>query len=212
MRASAPVRRAAAACGAVAAAALAGCTSFLAADVPQPTFYVWRDAGKSAPAAQRSPRSLLVAPTETVSFYDSQRIVFTRDPRTRDRYQFASWTDRPGRRFDLLLLERLEQRNAFARVAMSTSLTRGDLLLSVSILEMYHDDAPAPGFARLRVAAELSDRPSRTLIARRTFVQGERVAEENAGAAVEAFHVAVARILDELVAWVEAEAAQAGAR
>jgi cholesterol transport system auxiliary component len=199
--------------GAVALGALlAGCTGFFGADVPQPTFYLWRDAGKSVPAAQRSPRALLVAPTETVSFYDSQRIVFTREANTRDRYQFASWTDRPGRRFDVLLLERLDQRAAFASIAATTSLTRGDLLLAVTILEIFHDDKPVPGFARLRVAAELSDRPTRTLLARRVFTQEAKVVEENAAAAVAAFDVAVAQLLDELLVWLESEAGRAPAR
>lgn len=199
--------------GAVAlAATLAGCTAFFGGDVPQPTFYLWRDAGKSVPAAQRSPRTLLVAPTETVAFYDSQRIVFTRAANTRDRYQFASWTDRPGRRFDVLLLERLDQRAAFASVAATTSLTRGDLLLAVKILEIFHDDNPVPGFARLRVSAELSDRTTRTLLARRVFEHGATVAEENPAAAVAAFDVAVARLLDELLAWLESEAGRSPGR
>jgi cholesterol transport system auxiliary component len=202
------VRRSAAV---AAAAALCGCSSLLGGGDASPTHFVWRDPGRSAPAAAASPRTLLVAPTATATFYDTQRIVFAHDPGTRAYYQLAAWTDRPGKRFDALLVERLLARNAFAGIAATTSGTRGDLVLSANILGIYHDNERQPGVARLRIAVELADRSGRALLARRTFEQAEPVAAGNAAAAVAAFDAAVARLLDELVPWVEREAAKAGA-
>ena len=190
-----------------AAAAVGGCASLFGSDAP-PTFFVWQDPGKSAPAAQVLPRTLLVAPTATATFYDTQRIVFAQDAGTRAYYQLASWTERPGKRFDVLLLERLLARNAFAGIAATTSGTRGDLVLSASILDIYHDNAQQPGVVRLRIAVELADRNGRALLARRTLEQEEPLAAESAAAAVAAFDAAVARMLDELVPWVEREAAK----
>jgi cholesterol transport system auxiliary component len=184
-----------------------GCASLFGSDAP-PTFFVWQDPGKSAPAAQVLPRTLLVAPTATATFYDTQRIVFAQDAGTRAYYQLASWTERPGKRFDVLLLERLLARNAFAGIAATTSGTRGDLVLSASILDIYHDNAQQPGVVRLRIAVELADRNGRALLARRTLEQEEPLAAESAAAAVAAFDAAVARMLDELVPWVEREAAK----
>jgi cholesterol transport system auxiliary component len=190
-----------------AAAAVCGCASLFGSDA-SPTFFVWQDPGKSAPAAQGLPRTLLVAPTATATFYDTQRIVFAQDAGTRAYYQLASWTERPGKRFDVLLLERLLARNAFAGIAATTSGTRGDLVLSASILDIYHDNAQQPGVVRLRIAVELADRNGRALLARRTLEQEEPLAAESAAAAVAAFDAAVARMLDELVPWVEREAAK----
>jgi cholesterol transport system auxiliary component len=190
-----------------AAAAVGGCASLFGSDAP-PTFFVWQDPGKSAPAAQVLPRTLLVAPTATATFYDTQRIVFAQDAGTRAYYQLANWTERPGKRFDVLLLERLLARNAFAGIAATTSGTRGDLVLSASILDIYHDNAQQPGVVRLRIAVELADRNGRALLARRTLEQEEPLAAESAAAAVAAFDAAVARMLDELVPWVEREAAK----
>jgi cholesterol transport system auxiliary component len=194
-----------------ACAALGGCTSLFGGGDASPTYFVWRDAGKSAPAAAASPRTLLVAPTATATFYDTQRIAFAPDTATRAYYQLASWTDRPGKRLDVLLLERLLARGAFAGIAATTSGTRGDLVLSATILDIYHDNARQPGVARLRVAVELADRGGRTLLARRTFEQDVPAAAENAAAAVAAFDAAVGRMLDELLPWLEREAAKAGA-
>jgi len=58
---------------------------------------------------------------------------------------------------------------------------------------------------------ELADRSGRALVARRTLVQEVPLADENAASAVAAFDSAVARMLDELVPWLEREAAKAGA-
>jgi cholesterol transport system auxiliary component len=194
-----------------ACAAVGGCGSLFGGGDASPTYFVWQDAGRSAPAAAVSPRALLVAPTATATFYDTQRIAFAPDAGTRAYYQLAAWTDRPGKRFDVLLIERLLARNAFAGVAATTSGTRGDLVLAAAILDIYHDNAKQPGVARLRVAVELADRSGRALLARRTFEQQAPVAEENAAAAVAAFDAAVGRMLDELLPWLEREAARAGA-
>lgn len=197
---------------AAASIAAAGCTSLIGGDAPQPTFHVWQDPGASAPAQKTLPRTLLVAPTATATFYDSQRIAFSRAAGTRGQYQFAAWTERPGRRFDVLLLERLERRNAFAQVASTTASVRGDLVLSVSLLDLYHDDLAPPGVARVRATAELADRTNRLLVARRTLVAETPVAADNAEAAVHALNAALGRLLDELVPWLEAEAGKAPPR
>lgn len=194
---------------AAASLAAAGCTSLIGGDAPQPTFYVWQDSGAGAPAPQALARTLLVAPTSTATFYDSQRIAFSREAGTRGQYQFAAWTERPGRRFDVLLLERLERRNAFAQVASTTASVRGDLVLAVALLDLYHDDVKPPGVARIRATAELTDRTNRVLLARRTLVAESPVAADHAEAAVAALNAAVGRLLDELVPWLEAEAGRA---
>jgi cholesterol transport system auxiliary component len=199
-------RAALAALGSV--AALPACT-LLGADRPSPTFFVLRDPGTATAAERPLPRTLLVAPSATSPFYDSQSIVFSRAPGTRAYYQFAAWTERPGKRLDTLLMARFERRNAFAAVASSTAGVRGDLLLAATLEELYHDDQRAPGNARIVLSAELTDRNDRRLVGRRSFTAEVAVREDNAEGAVRAFETGVARILDELVTWVESAAAAA---
>ena len=186
----------------LAIAALPGCT-VLGRDRPAPTYFVLRDIADVGPAPNRVPRALLVAPTSTSPFYDTQSIVFSREPGTRGYYQFAAWTERPGRRFDALLLARLERRGAFASVASITAGVRGDLLLSLALIELYHDDRNAPGHVRIEISAELVDRNDRRLLGRRTIVQEAAVEQDNAEGAVRAFETAMAKLLDEVTVWVE---------
>jgi len=194
-----------------ACAVLGGCASLFGGGDAAPTYFVWRDPAKGAAAAAVSPRTLLIAPTATAAFYDTQRIAFAPDAGTRAYYQLAAWTDRPGKRFDVLVLERLLARGAFAGIAATTSGTRGDFVLSATILDIYHDNAKPPGTARVQIAVEFADRNGRTLVARRTFEQAVPLGTESPAGAVAAFDAAVGRVLDELVPWVEREAAKAGA-
>jgi cholesterol transport system auxiliary component len=193
--------------GVLAAMALAGC-SVLGDRGPPPTYHVLRDLKNPPVAASRLAETLLVAPTSTSAFYDTQDIAFSRAPGTRGYYQFSSWTERPGKRFNELLLRRLEGRGGFQAVAASTAGVRGDLMLSTALNEIYHDDATPPGRVVVEVTADLAYRPTQTLVARRTFVRESAVGEDNAHAAVRAFDDAVTALLDELASWVESEAAK----
>jgi cholesterol transport system auxiliary component len=151
-------------------------------------------------------RRLLVAPTEVESFYDTASIAFSRKPGTRGYYQYAFWTERPGQAFTRLLVARLETAGAFSSVALSTSGVDGELILNTTLTELYHDAAQAPGWARVRLTAELVDRRSRRLLARRTFDQAAPAASYDAPGAVAGFERAIAALLDELGRWAQEKA------
>jgi cholesterol transport system auxiliary component len=191
---------------------LAGCMSFQ--DVPPREYYVLDDlakAGASRPAAPAG-RVLLVNPASASPFYDTQNLVFSRSPGQRAYYQFAGWTERPGRRLSELLMRRLEARGGFKSVAVTTAGIKGDFVLSIRLEEFYHDTGANPGSVRIEVSAELVDYAGRTIVARRRFAQSVPAAGENAQAAVSAFNQATTALLDELSAWVESVATQPRAR
>ncbi|HEY5634443.1 MAG TPA: ABC-type transport auxiliary lipoprotein family protein [Burkholderiaceae bacterium] len=158
-------------------------------------------AGASAPAPV-----LLVGPVAAAGFYDSAMLAFSRAPGTLAHYQFAGWSERPGRRIATLAERRLSGRGRFAAVAQSTAGVRGDLLLNLSLEHLYHDVSAVPGTARAALGAELLDWRARRLIARRDFDRSTPVAREAAADAVAAINRALGEVLDELCPWVEAAA------
>jgi cholesterol transport system auxiliary component len=155
---------------------------------------------------------LLVHPTVTSSFYDTQSLVYSRAAGQRGYYQFAGWTERPGRRFSELLTRRLETRGAFGSVASTTAGVRGDVLLNTRLEELYQDTGASPGRVVVEVTAEIVDYAERTMVARRRFSQSVATGGDNAASAVAAFNQAVTALLDEVSAWVEATAAPAQVR
>lgn len=185
-------------------AALAGCGT-LGSDEPQ-RYYVL-DPGAAKPAAG-NPRAtaLLIAPATAPSFYETQEIVFSRAPGERGYYQFHAWTERPGQRLTELLVRRIERAGSFKVVATAMSGVQGELVLNIYLAEFYHDAAQSPGSARVAITAELMDSTRRALVARRTFERSVPAPTYDAPGAVRAFGRAVAAILDDIAAWVEASA------
>lgn len=144
---------------------------------------------------------LLVLDTTAGSFYDTEQLVFSRSPGTRGQYQFARWTERPGKRFADLMRARLDRQGAWI-VSDSGGYVRGDLLLDTELVEFYHDAAREPGQVRLLLRAELLDLKQRRALGRRVFEQEVALASYDAKGAAEASSVAVGRALDDLVGWL----------
>lgn len=158
------------------------------------------------PQATQTPResdvpTLLVLDTTTGSFYDTDQLIFSRSAGTRGQYQFARWTERPGKRFADLMRTRLDSQGAW-HVSAAGGYVRGDLLLDTELVEFYHDAASEPGQVRLALRAELVDLKQRKLLGRHLFEQEVALTRYDAAGAAEASSLAVSRALDELSVWL----------
>ena len=184
--------------------ALSGCVSFgQSANAPGVVYYVLNDAEPATaptPAPADAP-TLLVLDTTTGGFYDSDQLVFSRSAGTRGQYQFARWTERPGRRFAELLRARLDKLGRY-QVAPAGGVVRGDLMLDTRLVEFYHDATSEPGQVRLELRAELVDLKQRRLLGRHTFEQKVPLTTYDAAGAAQASSQAVSRVLDDLSAWL----------
>lgn len=189
--------------------ALGGCVNFgQNANTPAVVYYVLDDAGRAAaapaPAEAREGAhvpTLLVLDTTTGGFYDSDQLVFSRSAGTRGQYQFARWTERPGKRFAELLRARLDRLGGY-RVVSNGGAVRSDLMLDTRLVEFYHDATREPGQVRLELRAELVDLKQRRLLGRHTFEQTVPLTTYDAAGAAQASSQAVGRVLDDLSAWL----------
>jgi ABC-type uncharacterized transport system auxiliary subunit len=158
------------------------------------------------PVGKKVARSLVVVSMPSLGVGDSFSMAYSRAPQQRALYQHASWADRPSNRVVQLLVRRIDARATFTSVAELGSGVGGDLALNVTVDELLHDTVAASG--RLALTAELVDRTTRSLVARRRFSAAAPVAQENARSAVDALSQALTSVLDELVPWLEASAAK----
>lgn len=185
---------------------LGGCVG--TANLPAMQYYVLghgqHETASARPASQRS-RVLLVNPTSVSAFYDTQRLVFSRAEGERAYYQFAAWTERPGRAFSEFLIRRLG-------ASSTTSGVKGDLILHTRLEELYHDARANPGTVKIEVSAELVDAAGRLVGERRRFTRSVAAASENAAGAVDAANRAVSEVLDEIAAWAGGSQARANPR
>ena len=183
---------------------LAGCVNFGEdRNSPPITHYVLSDFEPVAkPAGTPDPRTLLLLDTTTSAFYDTDTLAFSRRPGTRGYYQYARWTERPGKRFADLMRARLESQGSFAAIAAAGGHVRGDLLLDTELVEFYHDAHSAPGSVHIVLRAELIDLKTRSLLGRTLLEQRVEAASYDAAGAAQAFNLATGRALDDLVIWL----------
>lgn len=172
-----------------AAALLAGCSSFSEPREADRYFVL-----EAAPGAQAAAR-VLVAPTSASSFYDTQDMVYSRAPGTRAYYQFSHWTERPQRAIHAQLASRFERGGPQRGPVLSTHLE-----------EIHHDAAQPPGTARIAISAQLVDPAGGAVLARRSFSRSAPAASYDAPGAVQGLRQALGALLDDVVAWVDAEA------
>lgn len=190
------------------AAPLAGCSLGAATRLD---FHMLRDPGAdgaaaaaTAASAPRIDQVLLVASGVMPGLYDSDRMVFSADGRSRSYFQFGYWSERPAQSLLLLAEARLARAQRFRDVVLSTSGVRGDLLLTLRLDELYLDDTQQQ--ARVVFTAELVDWRQRGLLARRTFTGSLAVASRSASGLAEATSQVMSGLLDELVIWAASSA------
>jgi ABC-type uncharacterized transport system auxiliary subunit len=180
---------------------------------PRIDYHALRDVGDpgstaAAPGSTaRIDKVLLLSSRAAPTFYDTDRMVFSVDGKSRSYFQYGFWTEAPPRSVLVLAEQRLARAGVFRTVALSTSGVRGDLLLTLRLDELYLDDAANPAQARLSFTADLVDWRQRSLLARRSFSRSQAVATRDAGGLALAASQATTTLLDELVAWAAASAA-----
>lgn len=155
------------------------------------------------PTERRLNRRVLIRATTANAFIDTDRIVFSRQSGTRGYYQFARWTESPPQRFTALLRSSVERAALFQSVALTTSGTTADLLLTSELINFYHDAVRQPGSVTVDVRASLIDHRKRNIVSQKSFHKSIGIVQYNAGGAVQGFNRAVTQILDEIVVWLE---------
>jgi len=187
-----------------ASTALTGCLNLGdASKAPAVVYYVLNDAVPAAPATPlpATAPTLVVLDTSASGFYDTDQLIFSRSADTRGQYQFARWTERPGKRFADLMRARLDRQGIW-HVSAGGGYVRSDMLLDTELVEFYHDAVNNPGQMRLVLRAELVDMKQRKLLGRRVFEQQVPLASYDAAGAAQASSQAVGRVLDDLTVWL----------
>ena len=188
---------------------LTGCVNLgVKSNTPAVMYYVLTDAApgdadplRAAARADSAAPTLLVRDTATSGFYNTDHLVFGRSAETRGQYQFARWTERPGKRFADLMRARLDRLGTY-QVAAPGGYVRGDLLLDTELMEFYHDASSEPGRMRMVLRADLVDLRQRRLLGRQVFEQQAALTTFDAAGAAQAANIAASQVLDALTVWL----------
>ncbi len=181
----------------------AACSVSLGPEAEDKKYYVLEsDHAGLVKFGQPLEQNLRVRETEAGRFVNSQRIIFSKNDRSRGYYQFAYWVDPPPKRIGMLLESYLERVGIFSAVFRESSGVPADFELRTEILDFRHHIASSPGEVVVSINAELVSLVDREIVAKKNFTVSKDVADFNAEGAIEAFSLASNEVLSLISTWV----------
>lgn len=181
---------------------------------PRPNFYSLADARNTAtpapPRAVATAPTLIVSPPHAAAGFDSQRIMYVRQPDQLEYFAHNEWIDTPARMLAPRIVAAVESSGAFRAVVQTPSPAAGEMRLDTEILRLQQEFLSAPSRVRFTLRAYLVESATRRVIASREFEAAVPAASEDPHGGVVAANRAVQTVLENLSAFC-AEAAR-GAR
>jgi len=188
------------ACG-LALLALGSCSLLHPTATPPPAFYSLDNAQRFATKpALTAPTTLtlIINPPQAAAGFDSQRIIYVREPHKLDYFAHSEWVDPPARMLAALLVAAMERSGAFRSVVAMPGAAAGDLRLDTEIIRLQHEFQTQPSRVRFTLRATLVDDKTRQVLAAREFEAVAPAASDDPYGGVVAANHAVQTVLEDL--------------
>ena len=182
------------------------CSMFDATKVPPPAFYSLSGVGASPPTKAAAARldaapTLIVNPPRAAPGFDSQRIIYVREPYQLEYFAHSEWIDTPARMIAPRIVAALEGTGAFRAVVLAPSAAAGDLRLDVEIIRLQQEFDRSPSRTRFTLRAYLVDSDSRQVLAWREFDETVPAPQANPYGGVMAANSAVQQAVQRLASF-----------
>ena len=181
-----------------------GCSVFPSPSVPQMYRLSPESSAAGDPQHRRILRRQLVIDIPTASeSLDTDRIALIRGRTKFDYYANSLWTDRVPVLVQTLLVEAFENDGSIARVGRNAQELTPEYLLETEVrrFEAVHGDADQPPTAVIALDLVLVKMPDHRMLARTLLVERSLASSNSVESVVEAFDVAIGKLLPQCVAW-----------
>lgn len=187
---------------------IGGCSALRPTETPQPSFYSLDNARIETRAATSAPEklsqaapTLIVNPPHAAAGFDSQHIIYVREPHKLEYYAHNEWVDTPARMIAPLIVAAIEHNGAFRAAVLTPSSAAGDLRLDTEIVRLQHDFSSHPSHVRLTMRAYIVDNTTRRVLAWREFDEVVAAQGEHPYGGVVAANRAVQAVLEQLASF-----------
>ena len=186
---------------------LCACSALQPSTTPATTFYALDNArpAKLPPkqdpvqaVAQSARLTLIVNPPRAAAGFDSQRIIYVREPHKLEYFANSEWVDPPALMFGPLVVAALQNSGAFSAVVLTPGAAVGDWRLDTEIIRLQHEFQTQPSRVRFTLRAYLVDSKTRRVLAWREFDDYATAGSENPYGGVQAANSVVQTVLDKL--------------
>ena len=156
-----------------------------------------------APVAPDLP-TLIISPTHAASGFDSQRIIYVRNPYQLEYFAHSEWIDPPARMLGPLLVAAIEQTGAFRAVVLTPGSAAGERRLDTEIMRLQHNFQTVPSRVQFTLRATLVDDKTRRVLAWREFHAEVPATSDTPEGGVAAANQAVQSVVAELAQFLAA--------
>ena len=186
---------------------LGACSALQPSTTPPPTFYALDNARpaqlppKQDPTqavAQSAKLTLIVNPPRAAAGFDSQRIIYVREPHKLEYFANSEWVDPPALMLGPLVVAAVQNSGAFSAVVLTPGAAVGDWRLDTEIIRLQHEFQTQPSRVRFTLRAYLVDSKTRRVLAWREFDEYVPAESENPYGGVLAANKVVQTVLDKL--------------
>ena len=188
----------------VAAASLCACSVLQPTATAPPAFYALEYALPSGaphgPASKPTAAALtlVISPVRAASGFDSQRIIYVREPHKLEYFAHSEWIDTPARMLGPLLVASIAHTGAFKAVVMTPGSAGGELRLDTEIVRLQHSFQTRPSRVQFTLRTYLVDEKTRKVLAWREFDAEADAARDDPYAGVVAANRVVQTLLQEV--------------
>ena len=153
-------------------------------------------------AGKGSTAVLLVNLPQAQAGFDTERIAYLRRPHEVSYYTTSEWVEAPAQMLAPLLVRAFERMGTWQTVIQMPSGVRGDYRVDSDHLTLAQEFFQRPSRVRLTLRVQLIDLQGLRPIGTKAFEILEEAPSEDAYGGVTAANRAVARLLDEVTAWL----------
>ena len=158
------------------------------------------------PANAAAQPVLLVEVPSAAAGYDSNRMVYLRQPQTLEAFTQSNWVDTPARMLAPLLVQTLQRSARFKAVLLAPSAAKAGLRLDTEIVRLQQNFLQTPSSVRFTLQATLSDNLTHEVLAWKALDAVQPASSEDAAGGSAAASAAVQQVMQELTRWVQASA------
>ena len=156
------------------------------------------------PPSRRNPAgpSIIVSRPRAAAGFTGAQMLYTKTPFELEAFAHHRWADTPAQMLEPLVVDAVEQSGLFREVATATTGARADLRLDSELLRLVQVFASGVSTVEVAMRVSLIGTEDSGLIDSRLLEAVEPADEPNPYAGVEAANRAVARLLNELRAFL----------
>jgi cholesterol transport system auxiliary component len=186
---------------------LCACSALQPSTTPPSTFYSLDNARSvqvppkpdaMPEVAQNARLTLIVNPPRAAAGFDSQRIIYVREPHKLEYFAQSEWVDPPELMLGPLVVAAVQNSGAFSAVVLTPGAAVGDWRLDTEIIRLQHEFQTQPSRVRFTLRAYLVDSKTRRVLAWREFDEYAPAESENPYGGVLAANRVVQTVLDKL--------------